>query len=328
MPSDSLMSWLRHHRSQGKKGKKVPAIDLSRAQLFACVHHDSKSGIPHLHILINRIGLDGNLMTNRFIGNRCTMAAHTINVEEDWELPEDIHKANVNEITDACCKVLSEMRAYSWNDYVDRIKALGYDVKVQEDKDGVKHGYTIMKGNSRYKSSILGVGRDLMLKNQRGTWLIFHKANQVTVGSTDTGMGMAKPVSKPVVPEQSANVQGESSQSSTQSSGTKETRAYVLWDNNGKEQKTYVSDHIYNVIKDAVEPVNDSTEALENCIKTAILLFASYVDGATRIAESCGGGGSPGSGWGRDKNEKDDDWARRCAKKASWLCKPVVKLKR
>ncbi|MDD6472826.1 MAG: hypothetical protein PUF62_07325, partial [Bacteroidales bacterium] len=62
--------------------------------------------------------------------------------------------------------------------------------------------------------------------------------------------------------------------------------------------------------------------------KTAILLFAGYVDGATRIAESCGGGGSPGSGWGRDKNEKDDDWARRCAKKASWLCKPVVKLKR
>lgn len=120
----------RHLFKSGKKGKKVPAIDLSRAQLFACVHHDSKSGIPHLHILVNRIDLDGNLMTNRFIGNRCTMAAHTINVEEGWELPEDIHKANVNEITDACYKVLSEMRAYSWNDYVDRIKALGYDVKV------------------------------------------------------------------------------------------------------------------------------------------------------------------------------------------------------
>ena len=46
------------------------------------------------------------------------------------------------------------------------------------------------------------------------------------------------------------------------------------------------------------------------------------------LLTSCGGGGSPGSGWGRDKNEKDDDWARSCAKKASWLCKPVVKLKR
>lgn len=49
-------------QKSGKKGKKVPAIDLSRAQLFACVHHDSKSGIPHLHILINRIDLDGKRM--------------------------------------------------------------------------------------------------------------------------------------------------------------------------------------------------------------------------------------------------------------------------
>ena len=267
-------------------------------------------------------------MNDSFIGDSAVKAAHAINVERGWELPEDIHKANVKEITDACYKVLSEMQAYSWNDYVDRIKALGYDVRVQEDKDGVKHGYTIMKGNSRYKSSILGVGRDLMLKNLRGTWLKFHKATQVKVGSTDTGMGMAKPVSTPVVPEQSARVQGASTQVSSQSSDTKETRAFVLWNNNGNVQKTYVTDHIYNVIKDAVEPVDDSSEALENCIKTAILLFAGYVDGATRIAESSGGGGSPGSGWGRDKNEKDDDWAHRCAKKASWLCKPVVKLKR
>lgn len=92
-----------------------------------------------------------------------------------------------------------------------------------------------MKGNSRYKSSKLGVGRDLMLKNLRGTWLKLHKATQVKVGSTDTGMGMAKPVLKPVVPEQSAKVHDISNQASTQSSGTKETRAFVLWDNNGKE---------------------------------------------------------------------------------------------
>jgi len=315
------------HKS-GKNGKKVPAIDLSRAQIFACVHHDSKSGIPHLHILINRIDLDGNLMTDRFIGNRCTMAAHAINVEEGWELPEDIHKANVKEITDACYKVLSEMRSYSWNDYVDRIKALGYDVKVQKDKEGVIHGYTIMKGNSRYKSSILGKGRDLMLKNLGETWKRCHKPTQVKREGTSTGMGMAKPVAKPVAQQQSAKVQGASTLPIPQSPDTKDSRAFVLWDNNGKEEKTYVSGHIYNVIKEAVEPYDDSAEALEHCIKTAILLFAGYVDGATQVAASCGGGGSPGGGWGRDKNEKDDDWARRCARKASWLCKPAMKLKR
>ena len=59
----------------------------------------------------------------------------------------------------------------------------------------------------------------------------------------------------------------------------------------------------------------------ENCIKVGILLFAGYVDGATSIAESCGG--DPGKGWGRDKDEDEEARARRAANKASWLCKPM-----
>ena len=65
-----------------KNGKKKYGIDLSRVQIFACVHYDSKSSIPHLHILINRIDLDGNLVDDNFIGKNCVKAAHTINVAE------------------------------------------------------------------------------------------------------------------------------------------------------------------------------------------------------------------------------------------------------
>ena len=283
-----------------KNGKKKYGIDLSRAQIFACLHYDSKSGIPHLHILINRIDLGGNLVDDSFIGKNC-----------------------VKEITDACYKVLSEMRAYSWNDYENRIKALGYDVKVQKDKDGVMHGYTIMKGNSRYKSSILGVGRDLMLKNLRGTWMKFHKPTQVKVNTPSTGVGMSKPAPKPVTTGQTTRVQSASNVHSSQSSASTEKRAFVLWDNNGKEEKTSVSNHIYDVISKNVELYDDTPEERENCIKVAILLFAGYVDGATSIAESCGGGGSPGGGWGRDKDEDEEARARRAAQKASWLCKPM-----
>jgi hypothetical protein len=50
---------------------------------------------------------------------------------------------------------------------------------------------------------------------------------------------------------------------------------------------------------------------------TALLLFANYVDAATEIAESCGGGGNaPESGWGRKEDEDDIAWAHRCAQKA------------
>ena len=50
---------------------------------------------------------------------------------------------------------------------------------------------------------------------------------------------------------------------------------------------------------------------------TAFLLFAGYVDAATNFAQNCGGGGSaPDQNWGRDKNEDDILWARRCFRKA------------
>lgn len=108
-------------------------------------------------------------------------------------MPEDIHDANVKEITDACYKVLSQMRYFSWSEYENRIKRLCYDVKIQKDKQGVMHGYTIMKGNSRYKASILGIGRDLMLKNIENTWKKLHKPTQVKTGVTGRGLCIGKP---------------------------------------------------------------------------------------------------------------------------------------
>ena len=83
----------------------------------------------------------------------------------------------------------------------------------------------------------------------------------------------------------------------------------------------------YRTMNEAIGTPDESIPR-DTVLNVAILLFMNYVDAATTVSESCGGGGSPASGLGRDKNEKDDDWARRCAKKASWLCKPVVKLKR
>ena len=65
------------------------------------------------------------------------------------------------------------------------------------------------------------------------------------------------------------------------------------------------------------EIVNESgyTDLTRNCnqiINCAMLLSLGYISEATTYAESCGGGGSPGSGWGRDKDEDDEHWWRRC----------------
>mgnify|MGYP006982910602 CR=1 FL=1 len=60
--------------------------------------------------------------------------------------------------------------------------------------------------------------------------------------------------------------------------------------------------------------------------KTAILLFAEYINAATTIAaQSGGGGGGATSGWGRDKDEDELSWAYRCAMMANRLCRPRKK---
>ena len=46
--------------------------------------------------------LTKNLMNDSFIGDSAVKAAHAINVERGWELPEDIHEAHEKEITEVC----------------------------------------------------------------------------------------------------------------------------------------------------------------------------------------------------------------------------------
>ena len=63
-----------------------------------------------------------------------------------------------------------------------------------------------------------------------------------------------------------------------------------------------------------------NSNSIINC---AMLLSLGYIHEATTYAESCGGGGSPGSGWGRDKDEDDDHWWRRCIAVSTAMMRPV-----
>ena len=82
----------------------------------------------------------------------------------------------------------------------------------------------------------------------------------------------------------------------------------------------------YTAMKESIESP-DKSVPFENVLNVAMLLFMNYVDAATTVSESCGGGGSTPSNWGKDKDEDERDWARRCAQHANWLCKPIRKHK-
>jgi len=73
--------------------------------------------------------------------------------------------------------------------------------------------------------------------------------------------------------------------------------------------------------------IQETWEKNNGALWTAFLLFANQVDAATTFAQNCGGGGgsAPDPNWGRDKNEDDILWARRCFRKArEMVTTPVI----
>ena len=56
------------------------------------------------------------------------------------------------------------------------------------------------------------------------------------------------------------------------------------------------------ICKECSVPDDNPLATIEDVQKTALLLFAEYLDGATSMAASSGGGGSNMSGWGKDKD--------------------------
>ena len=303
---------------QTKDGKKKGAgkFNLDRAQIFACLHFDAKSGIPHLHILINRIDLDGNLMNDSFVGESATKAAHAINVERGWELPEDIHDAHLKEITDACYYILHGMARYDWDTYKHGLESRGYKVKEQRDKQGVLHGYTILRGNSRFKSSILGKGRDLTASKLEATWKKLHPVAQSVVKPSST-VGTSQTSERKPFTEHTSE---RHSVAQTRPEAPSVFRKIMSVDD--EKYSITMPLEAYKAMTDAIE-VPDKSVPFENVLNVAMLLFMNYVDAATTVSESCGGGGSTPSNWGKDKDEDEREWARRCAQHANWLCKPM-----
>ena len=69
---------------------------------------------------------------------------------------------------------------------------------------------------------------------------------------------------------------------------------------------------------------NDLTTNTDNVINCAMLLVLGYIREATTYAQSCGGGSSPGTGWGRDKDEDDEHWWRRCIAQSAAMMRPAM----
>ena len=81
-----------------------------------------------------------------------------------------------------------------------------------------------------------------------------------------------------------------------------------------------LSDHQQEILDNS--GYNELTGNSYDVINCAMLLALEYIHAATNYAESHGGGGSPGIGWGRNKDEDDEHWWLRCVAQSAALMHP------
>lgn len=303
--------------SKQTKRAKDKHTNLSNSQYVVSLHRDSKSGILHLHIDANRIDNDGNINNDHNIHIRAIIAANNISKRRGWVLATDISKQNKQEITDACMDALRSMDSFDWNDYVERLKQCGYDVMLQKDSQDVVRGYSIKRGNSTYKSSSLGKSRNLMPSKIEMTWEELHK--DILQQNNADKKNHAENTSAEL---QTAN--NARCRNCNEYQPQPLVHHSINW--NYRNYEIDIPSKVNDILMQNVSLVENNVFATINDLQqTAILLFAGYLDAATQMSESSGGGGSTPDGWGKDEDEDDLEWARRCARMASHMCRPAIK---
>ena len=301
--------------------KKEVKTNFRNSMNVSGLHSDSKSGTLHLHLDCCRVDLDGNTNDVHDIHKRAMMAAEIINMRHGWQQPLEIHDMRKEEIADFCEYTLQKMQEFDIDFYFKMLRMKGYDVTPRYDKSKQLVGYTISKNASVFKAS--EIGRKFMVSQLEATWKKFHpKPAQVKVKpSTPT----VTPSSRSVRPTAQTII---STQPKVQSRvQAKPVPSFTIFNIDTPIGSKAVE--IPNSVKDiflneAQVPDGNDTAIVENVAHTAMLLFVDYIDAATSMSESCGGGGgsAPELGWGKKDDEDERQYARRCLQMAHSMCKP------
>ena len=286
----------------------------------AALHRDSKSGKLHLHVDCCRLDMDGNTNDIHQIHIRAMRAAQAINRRHGWLQPDQIREDRREQMSADCMEVLRSMPKWHQADYFARLEAKGYKVKLRTDSKGVLRGYSLAMGATIVKASELGTSRKLMASRLEDTWRKLHKADyrfllrqasqRDELPITDNGCHAAQPI------HNRSSVIGNPSSIHNPLSVIYNHPIYV----DGKTYHCPIPNFLFPLFKSqSIVPDDALWSTPEQVMHTAMLLFCGYLDAATTIAETSGGGGSTPSDWGKGKDEDDEAWARRCINQAKMM---------
>ena len=285
------------------------------------LHSDSKSGTLHLHMDCCRVDREGNTNDVHDLHIRAMMAAEIINMRHEWKQPKEIRDMRKAEIAEFCEYTLQKMQEFDIDFYFKMLRMKGYEVTPRYDKSKKLVGYTIGKNASVFKAS--EVGRRFMASQLEATWKKHHpKPAQVKMKPMTPTIS---PSSHPVRPSSQTTISTQPKvRPIAQSKPVPSFTTYNI-DTPQGTKVVEISKAVKGIFfNEAQIPEDNDTATIENVAHVAILLFARYIDAATSLSESCGGGGgsAPKSDWGKKDDEDERAFARRCLQMAHSICKP------
>lgn len=301
----------------GKDGKvRSCPTNLANSKYTVWLHTESEGGVPHLHTAVCRMDEEGNINNDHNIHLRAQRAAERVARKRGWTTAVQVRNSNIHQVNRDCLDALKSMQSWSWEKYKNTLIRKGYTVHERKDGNGILRGYALVNGNTKYKASELGVGRNLMVTKLPKTWEKLHHKPQVNASSN---------LSKETQTEQTPKAPASTNytQYNTYRSGT---ISYTL-NHENQNLHFYIPEKVLDCFNDEFDYRHTANN--RELTDMAVAIFVGLLE-TPNVATGGGGGGSLSDlPWG-DKDEDDLLWARRCARVASRLLgkKPKTGLKR
>ena len=301
----------------GKDGKvRSCPTNLANSKYTVWLHTESDGGVPHLHAAVCRMDEDGNINNDHNIHLRAQRAAERVAKKRGWTTAMQVRNSNIHQVNRDCLDALKSMQSWSWEEYKNTLIRKGYTVHERKDGNGILRGYALVNGNTKYKASELGVGRNLMISKLPKTWEKLHHKPQVTTLSNTFKDFQTEQSFKP----------SASADYGRYKTYHPDAVPYTL-KHEGKEHKFYIPEKVLDCFNDEFDYRHTANS--QELTDMAVAIFVGLIETPNVVTGGGGGGSQSDLPW-RDKDEDDLQWARRCARAASRLLgkKPKTGLKR
>ena len=301
----------------GKDGKaRSCPTNLANSKYTVWLHTESEGGVPHLHATVCRMDEDGNINNDHNIHLRAQRAAERVARKRGWTTAAQVRNSNIHQVNRDCMDTLKSMQSWSWVEYKDALIQKGYAVHERKDGNGILRGYALVNGNTKYKASELGVGRNLMISKLPKTWEKLHYQSRVGTLNNKSKGTQTEQTPKP-------SVYANYTKYNTCHSGTV---PYTL-NHENQNHHFYIPEKVLDCFNNEFDYRHTANS--RELTDMAVAIFVGLLE-TPNVATGSGGGGSQSDLPWRDKDEDDLQWARRCARAARRLLgkKPKTGLKR